>query len=151
MTAPTTACALSDERLTRLTHTADAVVALGLTGRWRWAGDTKWSGPWLSTVGGGMRAVLGFRRKGMDSAQPTFPHLREGHSWPLMVKADEVPIFEVCPEATSKTDPRVYRQDIVGLRTPVAQYLAEVDAETVLALVAEVRALRAKTDGGATP
>lgn len=133
-----------EDRLERLERAARKVLALDLGGRWKWRGYVNGQGsPWLSTTGGGWRVVMQFARLGMTGAQPVFPHLHEGERWPLLVPAKEVPVFEVAPCATSPKDPDVYRPDIKGLRTPMAGYLAEVDAETVLAMVEEIRRLRA--------
>jgi hypothetical protein len=52
-----------------------------------------------------------------------------------MVTSEEIPIYAVARDAVSRDDPRVYRDDVVGFRSPVAQWLAELDAETVLDLV----------------
>lgn len=52
-----------------------------------------------------------------------------------MRSSAQIPVFEVCRDATSSADPRVYRPDVVGFRSAAAEWLAEVDAETVRALV----------------
>jgi hypothetical protein len=52
-----------------------------------------------------------------------------------MRSSAQIPVFEVCRDATSSADPRVYRPDVVGFRSAAAEWLAEMDAETVLALV----------------
>lgn len=50
-------------------------------------------------------------------------------------------VFEVCRDATDRADPRVYRADIVGLRHPDAEFIANSRAD-VEALLAEVKRLR---------
>lgn len=56
------------------------------------------------------------------------------------VDARELAIFEVCPDATKRTDPRVYRADIVGVRHPDAEFIAHArqDVDDLLALVDEL-------------
>ena len=113
----------------------------GLKGRWVWYG---WHGQGrhdvtLCTQQHGMLYIQGFQRCGMNGAQPVFPDGGYG-----MTKAMDVARFEVCPEATDPADPRVYRGTIRGLRNPVAEYMAAVDAETVLALLDEIDRLRAE-------
>ncbi|MDN4174700.1 hypothetical protein QWY28_17195 [Nocardioides sp. SOB77] len=117
-----------------------------LRGRWRWSGNLDGhANVFLSTVGGGLMYVLGQTRKGMQSAQPVFPVKDDDSRWAHLAHADEIPVFEVCPTATDRRDPRVYRGDIVGFRSPVADYLAAVDAETVLALLDRIDELEART------
>lgn len=120
---------------------------LNLRGRWGWygtLGGQRGDGPHLSTQRGGRWHVMRFARLGFGAAQPEFPVLR-GAMWPLVVMSPgaEIPVFEVCPEAASKDDPRVYRTNVTGFRSPVADYLAEVDAETVLALLDRIDELEA--------
>lgn len=62
---------------------------------------------------------MGFERMGMHGAQPTF-QTRPNE----MVPAKELCIFEVCPEAESADDPRVYRQDIIGFKSADARLIA---------------------------
>lgn len=134
---------LNDYRLLRLEVAARKVLALNLGGRWRWRGGlTHGRAPWLSTTGNGWQAVMQFARIGMSGGQPVFPHRPPEQKWSWMVKAAEVPVFEVDRCALDVKDESVYRDDLVGLRTPVAVYMAEADPETVLALVEEIRALR---------
>jgi hypothetical protein len=56
----------------------------------------------------------------------------------------EIPIFEVDPEAISSASRAAYRPDVVGFRSAAADWFAEIDPETVLALVLLAR--RASTD-----
>lgn len=130
--------ALSTERLERLRALARTLIEdYGLKGRWRWDGHADGQRPnlHLATQQHGRTYVMGFARAGMTEGQPLFP-VRPGDSaWSRMRKAAEIPVFEVCRDATSRDDPRVYRTDVVNFRSPAAEWLAEVDAETVLALV----------------
>lgn len=138
---------LTVERLERIRALAMTLHdQYGLKGRWRWDGHPDGHSPnlHLATREHGRRYVMGFERAGMSGGQPSFPVVPDGATWGWMCKAAEIPVFEVCRDATSKDDPRVYRTDVVGFRTPVADYLAEVDAETVLSLVNEVTRLRAE-------
>ena len=77
-------------------------------------------------------------------AQLTFPHRTDGERWSRLVRADQVPVFEVAPEATSAADPAVYRTQVRGVRNPVATYLAAVDPSTVLALLDRIADLEAQ-------
>jgi hypothetical protein len=79
-------------------------------GPWGWFGSAK-RGIYLATVKGGRRFVMGFKRQGMNGAEPTFQVDRR------MVPASTIAVYEVCRDATSADDPRVYRDDIVGLRS----------------------------------
>lgn len=55
--------------------------------------------------------------------------------------ARDLAIFEVCPEAISRDDARVYRADIIGVRHPDANFIAHSrqDVEDLLALVYKIR------------
>lgn len=55
--------------------------------------------------------------------------------------ARELAIFEVCPEATERSDPRIYRADITGIRHPDAEFLAasRQDVDDLLAVIDQVR------------
>lgn len=55
--------------------------------------------------------------------------------------ARELAVFEVCPTATDRNDPRVYRADIVGVRHPDAEFIAHSrqDVDDLLAIIAKVR------------
>ncbi len=86
-------------------------------GPWQWYGNTKFS-YYLATTHSGRQHVMGFQRKGMQYAEPTF---RTKHG---MKVATHLAIFEVCPEAVNQTDERVYRQDIIGFRSGDASLIA---------------------------
>ncbi len=62
-----------------------------------------------------------------------------------MKKASELCIFEVCRDATSVKDPRVYRRDIVGFRAPDATLIAAAPelAEALIAVVELAREFHA--------
>lgn len=120
-------------------------------GPWRWTGNTDVKQMELSTVGFGRLVVMNFARWGMNGAQPKFG---AGRAWKpnptssydftslgLMTKASELPVFEVAPAATERSDPRVYRADMVGVRHPDAEFIAR-SRRDVPALLAEVDRLR---------
>lgn len=99
---------------------SDLKIPEGYTpGPWRWFGGPSHSF-YLATIDRGRQYVMGFRRMGMQSAQPIF----RGPRGQGMLLASELCIFEVCREATSKDDPRVYRDDIIGFRNADAELLA---------------------------
>lgn len=62
----------------------------------------------------------------------------------MLVKARDLAIYEVAPNATSREDPDVYRADIVGIRHPDAEFMVAAHPAVVLALIAELRELRAR-------
>lgn len=109
-------------------------------GPWAWFGNTDVWDIHLSTVGRGLLTVMDFARWGMNRAAPRFAV--DG----LMHRADEFPIYEVCPTATSRKDRRVYRADIAGVRHPDAEFIAHSRAD-VEWLITEVERLRS---GGAS-
>lgn len=114
---------------------------LKLVGRWGWFGDIKHGGAYLATQTGGRRFVMQFARLGMRDGQPVFP-VQDG-KWVHVERGQRLAVYEVAPDATSPDDPRVYRHDVTGFRSPVADFLAACDAETVLALIERVRELEA--------
>ncbi|ABS03250.1 hypothetical protein [Kineococcus radiotolerans] len=136
----------------KLRQLATALIDQNLAGRWRWAGNSKHGNYSLCTDGNGQQFLMRFTRKGMNTAQPTF---RVSHlGWFGMEQASDIPIYEVCRDATSQHDSRVYRHDVVGFRSPVADYLAAVDAETVISLLDQIDHLEAALAAereGATP
>jgi hypothetical protein len=58
-----------------------------------------------------------FWRWGMRGAKPVFTEFDKGL---LLPDTENRLIYQVCPEATSHDDPRVYRQTIIGIRHPDA-------------------------------
>lgn len=115
-------------------------------GPWLWRGNVDTHIRLASRTGRrGEHTVMDFVRAGMQEAVPRFN--RDG----LMYRADgrhrggeNLPIFEVYPEAESRQHPRVYRGDIIGLRHPDATFIASArqDIDDLLAYVAELEAKR---------
>jgi hypothetical protein len=60
-----------------------------------------------------------------------------GEPGPIYHYARDLAIYEVCPEATDRDDPRVYRADISGLRDPNAIFIAHA-RQDVADLLAEI-------------
>lgn len=126
---------VSDEKLAALAALADTLVTdYDLAGDWRWAGQDRT--PYLATRSRGRQLLLSLT----GNATIRYRDADETVAW--MRKPHEIPVYEVCPEARKATDPRVYRRDIIGLRSPVADWLASADATTVAALIAEVTEAR---------
>ncbi|MGW1682474.1 hypothetical protein [Saccharopolyspora sp. NPDC002376] len=129
-----------------------ARAAAATPGPWGWFGNTDVRHIYLSTKYWGRQIVMDFARWGMQSARPRFADgrtfSRSPQSWHdfgssgLMVDADQLARFEVAPNATSRTDRRVYRADISGIRNPDATFIEHSRAD-VDWLVAEVDRLRA--------
>jgi hypothetical protein len=63
-------------------------------------------------------------------------------------EARSLAVYEVCPTATDREDPRVYRADIVSLRHPDAEFIAHAraDVDALLAEVDRLGALLVSTD-----
>ena len=85
------------------------------------------------------------------AAQLVFPDPVAGETYTLMRRADQMPVFEVAPTATSADDPRVYRTTVRGVRNPVAEYLAAVDPTTVLGLLDRIAELEAQLAAQSLP
>lgn len=111
--------------------------AAAMPGPWFWWGNVDVQN--ISLMGRmagrpGMMTVMDFTRWGMQSAQPQFCDARG-----LLVKAsaDPMPIYQVCPEATTRQDPRVYRGDFLALRHPDATFIAHArqDIDDLLAYI----------------
>lgn len=122
--------------------------AAATPGRWEWTGDLRTRQVELTTMHSGMLGVMRFDRWGMSGAQPVFldPESRKhGMGAVTTVRASDVPIFEVCREATSADDPRVYRTTIRGLRHPDAEFIARArsDVPLLLAVADAAAALQA--------
>lgn len=115
---------------------ADAATA----GPWHWTGNVKSHNIFLAgrVPDVGMVSVMDFRRSGMQGAAPRFI---EEAFW--MKDAAELAVFEVCRDATSPHDPRLYRHDIVGFRHADATFIAAARAD-VATLLAEVDRLSAR-------
>lgn len=109
---------------------------VGLSGPWRWSGRVKRTETEPTHVQlvapdpryGGVTPVMGFKRVGMQDAQPTFSTVSRG----AMVPADQVPMYEW-----------VDRDDICGLDHPVAAWIAACDPDTVVALLDRIDELEA--------
>lgn len=113
-----------------------------MPGPWFWWGNVDVQR--ISLVGrrnlrAGIMTVMDFTRWGMQGAQPQFCDERG-----LLVKAsvDPMPVYQVCPEATTRQDPRVYRGDFLELRHPDAQFIAHArqDIDDLLAYIAHLEA-----------
>ncbi|MFG6524451.1 hypothetical protein [Sulfitobacter sp. M23508] len=121
-------------------------------GSWSWSGGR--DDLMLSTNGGGRVYVMGFCRKGLNSAQPMFQIKGRG-----MVKAiDALTTYQVGDgtargQAEADKDPSVYRMDISGVDHPDARRIARVpDMEAALLAAEELaNALEAYNRGGAGP
>ena len=59
-----------------------------------------------------------------------------------MRPARDLAVYEVCPAATERTDSRVYRADIVGIRNPDAAFIAAAPGYvlSLLEIIAELQA-----------
>lgn len=126
---------MTDERLAEI-ETRDRAATQG---PWQWFGNGDVRDIYLATPDRGRLYVMQFDRWGMQSAQPVF----RDDAQRLMVKASQLPVYEVAPSATRRDDPRVYRADISGLRNADAEFIA-ASRQDVTDLLAEVRRLRAQ-------
>lgn len=99
---------------------------------WHWIGDTR-TGPALVTKHSGWRYVMGFRRLGMNGAQPNFPTAIPPRGHTIMVSARD----QIIPH--TDYDTRTFR----GIDNPVAQFL-EHSAQYVAELLAENERLRSE-------
>jgi len=91
-------------------------------GHWGWFGTDH--GVYLATRHSGRRFVMGFRRMGMNGAQPTFQIDKKG-----MIPASELVQFEVGDKAVrgfaeAKKAETVYRYDVVAIDHPDARLIA---------------------------
>lgn len=116
-------------------HTMDDKLATGHTpGPWDWFGSDH--GLYLATVHGGRRYVMGFRRHGLNGAQPTFQVANR------MVPAANLVEFEVGDRsvrgfAEARKNGSVYRYDVIGIDAPDARLIAA--APELLAALRELR------------
>lgn len=110
-------------------------------GPWQWGGHLTYSGPGLFTrhSSRGESSIMDFRRLDMQGAQPRFQRPNGLMEW---ANDPGVAIFEVCPEAMSIDDPRVYRDDIIGFRNGNAEFIAH-SRQDVDDLLAEIDRLNA--------
>lgn len=137
--APAEQAGIPEQRLERLRALATTLTSLGLVGRWGWFGQD--TSPYLSTRTHGRQIVLGL------TGQVVVRTPAPAGGPCIMRKPREIPVYEVAPDAMSARDTRVYRRDVIGMRTPVAEWLAECDPDTVLALLDEVTRLRVALAG----
>lgn len=91
-------------------------------GPWGWFGTDH--GVYLATKHSGRRFVMGFRRFGMNGAQPTFQIEKKG-----MIPASDLVQFEVGNKAVrgfseAKKDGTVYRYDVTAIDHPDARLIA---------------------------
>jgi hypothetical protein len=97
---------------------------------WRWQGYVK--GPlYLATAEHGRLYIMGFKRQGMDGAQPMFAHTPEGAKYHRMELGSKLAVREVD-----------YRDDITGFDNPFATWMAAASPQAVLALYDEIDRLK---------
>jgi hypothetical protein len=100
---------------------------------WHWRGNVDVHRIRLSAPRSpGEKTVMDLVRWGFQGAKPRFRDERQ-----LMVGADALVEFEVCPEAETRDDPRVYRGDFIALRHPDAEFIAHArqDVDDLLAYI----------------
>lgn len=121
-----------------------ARAAAATPGPWHWSGNTDSRIIALAywRPGFGRCNVMDFARWGMQSATPRFA--RAGDIF--MDPAHEQVIYEVAPAATRRSNPAVYRADIVGIRHPDAAFIAHSrqDVDVLLAVISAVEAVCAE-------
>ena len=118
----------SDPRVGEIQARLDAATP----GPWGWFGNTDSKSIQLATKDRGRQFIMTFRRWGMQGAQPWF------NTNMMMGPASDLPRYEVCPDAQSRDDNRVYRADISGIKHPDAEFIAAAPAD-VAYLLAELR------------
>lgn len=113
---------------------------------WHWSGhgDSGYPAVLLSAwrEGHGRCTVMDFDRWGMQGAQPRFPDglaMRDARD----LLTFEVGALGVVGVDAAKRDPSVYRYDVDGIAHPIPEYIAACHPKVVLALIAEVREMRA--------
>jgi len=104
-----------------------AALALVPAPPWHWRGDT-YSGPFLATVQGGWRLVMGFRRLGMQGAQPAFP----------AATPNGVFVYEAKRQMVPRTD--YDTKTFCDIDNPVARWMRD-SAQFVAELLADRNAL----------
>lgn len=123
-------------------------------GPWHWYGNTATKFLSLNTWKSGLGRcnVMDFARWGMHGARPRFAVDDYMHD------ADEFAQWEVCHDAKTPGDPRLYRHDVDGIRHPDAEFIAHSRADVpallasldrVLALCDNVRAICERTGDAA--
>ena len=103
-------------------------------GPWDWFGNVDTKTLYLATPKNGRQMVMSFGRYGMQGSKPLFSV--NG----VMVGADRIARFEVCPEAEKRDDERVYRGDVLGIKHPDAEFIARArtDVPALLSALEEV-------------
>lgn len=118
-------------------HAIEARANAATPGPWGWWGEWDMNDFSLCTTHGGRKFVMGFRRAGMNSAQPEFLD-DKGH----LHAAKDLAIFQVAPKALSRHNSghNVYRGTVIGFRSPDAEFIAHAraDIETLLARIREL-------------
>lgn len=102
-------------------HTSAASLAGHTPGPWGWFGNQH--GLYLATPDRGRRYIMGFRRQGLQGAQPTFQQRS------IMVPASGLVKFAVGDGTArgmteGRADPSVYRYDIKEIDHPDARLIA---------------------------
>ena len=113
---------------------------------WHWSGhgDSGYPAVRLSAwrEGHGRCTVMDFDQWGMQGAQPRFPDglaMRDARD----LLTFEVGALGVVGVDAAKRDPSVYRYDVDNIAHPIPEYIAACHPKVVLALIAEVREMRA--------
>lgn len=133
-----------------------ARAATATPGPWAWFGNTGVQSVYLATQYWGRHYVMGFERWGMRGAMPRFFKGRQTDlnengigrfdgGVPSTPKTD--PIYEVAPLARDAKNPKVYREDIIGIRNPDADFIAHSRAD-IDYLIGEVDRLSGIVAGG---
>lgn len=117
---------------------------------WHWSGHGEGGSPAVRLSawrpGYGRCTVMDFDRWGMQGAQPRFPD-----DILAMRDARDLLTFEVGNRVgvtAAHADPSVYRYDVAGIAHPIPTYIAAAHPAAVLALITELRALRAESHTG---
>lgn len=123
---------MTDTRLEEIRARAAAATP----GPWVWDGRISKSGRsgqfLLATKYHGMQTILTFDGVGMCGADLMLRECQDESNrleYGYLRSALELAIYEVEPEATKRTDARVYRGDVVGFRNPDATFIAEARAD----------------------
>ena len=135
------------DQLEKLATSAYSAVPYREGTGWHWSGHGDGGSPAVRLsawrAGYGRCTVMDFDRWGMQGAQPRFPD-----DILAMRDARDLLTFEVGSRSiigvtAAHADPSVYRFDVDGIAHPIPEYIAAAHPQVVLALIAEVRELRA--------
>ena len=130
----------------------EARAAAATEGPWEWRGNADYHCIRLITWNHrhegqriGQVTVMDFARAGMQGAEPRF---RDEDL--MMQRGRDLVRFEVCHDATTRQDQRVYRGDIDALRHPDATFIAAArqDVPTLVAALHAVLAVHAPVSRG---